>query len=246
MSYSSIRKLLAYWNRPNSSWPKPRPGEFSHNSKDKAPSHGTDGDTGTCPDRPSPERLFGQVAKRAFDIVAAIMLLIMFSPTFLLISLAIKIDSRGPVFRRHARYGYSGEEILVWRFRFNEITGRATYSSCLTRVGRVLHSSGLEDLPRLFNVLDAEMSIVGPEPFLAVPERQLQEQFLLHSRRHKVKPGLIGWARVNGCRGEANARDEIQRRIEYDLYYIEKWSFWLDMKIITMAVFSMDAHAIAA
>jgi lipopolysaccharide/colanic/teichoic acid biosynthesis glycosyltransferase len=160
--------------------------------------------------------------------------LVVFSPTFLLVSMAIKLDSRGPVFRRRRLYGYTGEETLVWTFRFNEFTTKATISSRTTRVGDILRSSGVEEFPQLINVLFGEMSIVGPQPLLTAPELRLPNQFFL--RQHKMRPGLISWAQVNGFGREVNTQEAIGRRIAYDLYYLEHWSFVLDMKIIAMNV----------
>jgi lipopolysaccharide/colanic/teichoic acid biosynthesis glycosyltransferase len=222
---ASIRELFSYWNSP---------GSDRRRGADPAVRTNDDG----------PVTLFRRTAKRAFDIIAAIMGLITLSPIFLLVSIAIKMDSRGPVFHRQVGHDYNGEEILVVKFRSSEITRRARNSSPMTRVGRVLRRSGLEGLPQLVNVLAGDMSIVGPEMFLSVPKTILTDQTPLISRQPTMKPGLIGWAQVNGCWGDSNTRDAMQRRIKYDVYYIENWSFLLDMRIIVMALFSKEAYTI--
>jgi lipopolysaccharide/colanic/teichoic acid biosynthesis glycosyltransferase len=187
---------------------------------------------------PMPALLFHGAARRAFDLVAAIVGLVIFSPTFLLVSMAIRIDSRAPIFRRLVRHGYDGAEVSVLTFRSNEIARDAKNSSGMTRIGCFLHGTGLDALPQLMNVLSGEMSIVGPEPLLTPPKTILADKISLLSRVHKMKPGLTGWAQVNGCRGESNTAEATQRRVEYDMYYIENRSLLLDMKIIAMTVFS--------
>ncbi len=240
----SIRRLFDYWINSGSRRPGPIQLESDEDSKAEGSHHHTAGgsqspivDPLTHTNDAALALQFSRAAKRAFDIIVAVVGLVVFSPTFLLVSIAIKVDSRGPIFRRHRLYGYAGEEILVWSFRFNEVTPRATSSPRATRIGRILRSSGVEEFPRLINILSGEMSVVGPEPFLAAPGILLQDQFLLRWRRLKMRPGVIGWAQVNGRGGEINRRAAIQRRIAYDLYYIENWSLILDLKIIAMSVF---------
>jgi putative colanic acid biosynthesis UDP-glucose lipid carrier transferase len=238
MKYS-VRRLFDYWIGPVENLPGLEHGESDENSTVRTPNH----DAADDPQPPTfdPANItkdagpgFPLAVKRAFDIVVAIMGLVVFSPTFLLVSMAIKLDSRGPVFRRRRLYGYTGEETLVWSFRFNEFTTRATISSRATRIGGILRSSGVEELPQLINVLLGEMSIVGPKPLLTAPGLRLQNQFFL--QRLKMRPGLISWAQVNECGREINTQEAIRRRVEYDLYYAEHWSFFLDMKIIAMNV----------
>jgi lipopolysaccharide/colanic/teichoic acid biosynthesis glycosyltransferase len=179
-----------------------------------------------------PVSLFGRAAKQAFDIVAATVGLILLSPTFLLVAIAIKIDSRGAVFRSQTAYGYSNENIRVLKFR--TILGHGK----VTRVGAVLCRTGIDGLPLLINVLRGEMSIVGPSSY--VPVRLLSEQVSLIQQRKRVRPGITGWAQVNGCCGEGDKM--MRQRIEFDQYYIENWSFLFDMRIILITLFSNDTH----
>jgi len=112
----------------------------------------------------------------------------------------------------------------------------------VTRIGRVLRLSSVDELPQLFNVLSGEMSIVGPRPHATAHNKVFEEKISPFKRRHNVKPGITGWAQVSGYRGETDTLDKMQRRIEYDLYYIDHWSFLFDIKIIIMTLFSKKAH----
>jgi lipopolysaccharide/colanic/teichoic acid biosynthesis glycosyltransferase len=190
---------------------------------------------------PSVSRAFQRGLKRAFDVLIAVGVLFILSPTLLFISVAIKIDSRGPIFRRYLRHGYDGENFQVLKFRCEQTTQDGRYGSRLTRVGRILRQTGLEDLPQLANVLRGEMSIVGPMPFVANPTTVLGDQISEYARQHKLKPGILGWAQVHDCWDEKNTG---KRRIKFDGYYLEHWSFLLDMKIIVMALFSAIKHPI--
>jgi lipopolysaccharide/colanic/teichoic acid biosynthesis glycosyltransferase len=188
--------------------------------------------------------LLGRAAKRSFDIIAATIGLILFSPILLLSSLAVTIGSREPVFWRRLRHGCNGKEILVWKFPFNEITGRAKNSSRMTHVGRILRSSGIDGLPQLINVVRGEMSIVGPRPYIAVLRDLFGEQISQTLGWRKVKSGITGWAQVNGYWDESNSFRVMRRQIEYDLYYVENWSFFFDVKIILMTIVSKNAYEI--
>jgi lipopolysaccharide/colanic/teichoic acid biosynthesis glycosyltransferase len=181
--------------------------------------------------------------KRAFDVITAATAIFIFVPILLLISLAIKIESRGPIFRRHIRYGYDGEELLVLKFRTEEMNAAGRYSTRLTRIGHISRQTGIEGLPQLVNVLRGEMSMVGPQPFLTIPKKVLADQISGRSRQHKIKPGILGWAQVHGCWGETDTGKALGRRIEYDAYYAEHWSFVLDMEIILRALFSKSSYS---
>jgi lipopolysaccharide/colanic/teichoic acid biosynthesis glycosyltransferase len=195
--------------------------------------------------------LFGRGIKRAFDIVVASVGLILFSPIFLLSSLAIKIESRGPAFDRQQRHSYyNNESIEVFMFRCTKIQNckgavRATRKRvCVTRIGGILRSSGIDGLPQLFNVLRGEMSIVGPRAFTAFPGAIFEEEILRTSRRRNFKPGLTSLAQVYGYGEVSNSFGVMLRRVEYDLYYIKNWSFLFDMKIIVMALCSKKNYAL--
>jgi lipopolysaccharide/colanic/teichoic acid biosynthesis glycosyltransferase len=146
-------------------------------------------------------RPFQRVAKRAFDIITATTALVLFSPTLLLASLAIKLDSRGPVFCTQIRHGYNNQPIPVLKFRSTISISVTEKTTCLTRVGRLLRQTGADGLPMLINVLRGEMSIVGPGFYVTPPRMMLEEPILQIVWRNKMKPGLTGWAQVNGFQG---------------------------------------------
>jgi Undecaprenyl-phosphate glucose phosphotransferase len=177
------------------------------------------------------------------DWVIGALALLFVSPLMLCIALAIKLDSRGSVFFRQAREGYNDSLIEVWKFR-TMYEDAADYDCKqqttendprVTRVGRFLRRSSLDELPQLFNVLNGTMSLVGPRPH--APETKAAGQKFVdavdrYAARHRVKPGITGLAQVQGWRGETDSLEKIHRRVEYDLYYIEHWSLWLDLWIL--------------
>src|SRR5262252_99643 len=184
-------------------------------------------------------------AKRAFDICIAGLALLVFSPLLL----AVSLDSRGPVFFRQTRHGYNNEVIKVLKFRsMTTIEDGCRFKQAVkndprvTRVGRILRRTNIDELPQLVNVLLGEMSIVGPRPHPIALNEAFAERISPLSRRHRVKPGITGWAQVRGYRGETDTIEKMRRRIECDLYYIDNWSFLLDMKIIVMTLFSKRAY----
>jgi Undecaprenyl-phosphate glucose phosphotransferase len=197
-----------------------------------------------------PLSAFDLVAKRAFDICIASLTLLVCSPFLLVVALAIKLDSRGPVFFRQTRHGYNNEVIGVLKFRsMTTIEDGRQFKQAVkndprvTRVGRFLRRTNIDELPQLVNVLLGEMSIVGPRPHPIALNEAFAERISPLSRRHKVKPGITGWAQVNGYRGETDTVEKMRRRIECDLFYIDNWSFFLDIKIILMTLFSKRAYA---
>jgi exopolysaccharide biosynthesis polyprenyl glycosylphosphotransferase len=196
-----------------------------------------------------PLSAFDRFAKRAFDICIAGLALLVFSPLLLAVSLAVRLDSRGPVFFRQTRHGYNNEVIKVLKFRsMTTIEDGCHFKQAVkndprvTRVGRILRRTNIDELPQLVNVLLGEMSIVGPRPHPIALNEAFAEQISPLSRRHKVKPGITGWAQVHGHRGETDTIEKMRRRIECDLYYIDNWSFLLDIKIIVMTLFSRRAY----
>ncbi len=193
---------------------------------------------------------FDRVVKRTFDIVAATVGLIILSPLFLVVAIAIKLDSRGPAFFRQTRHGFNNDEIRVIKFRSmammeegDHFTQAVENDPRVTRVGRALRRTNIDELPQLINVLRGEMSIVGPRPHATAHNELFYNMIAPFSRRHNVKPGITGWAQVNGFRGATDTFDKMQRRIEYDLQYIDHWSFLFDMKIIMMTFLSRSAYA---
>lgn len=188
--------------------------------------------------------------KRIFDIVVAAAALLLLSPLLLTIALAIKIDSRGNILFRQPRHGYNNRVIRVFKFRSmvalgndqEKFTSATENDSRITLVGRILRRTSIDELPQLLNVLLGEMSIVGPRPHATNHNKMFEDQLLPFARRHNVKPGITGWAQVNGCRGPADTVERMQQRLEYDLYYIDKWSLFFDLKIILMTFFSKKAY----
>jgi Undecaprenyl-phosphate glucose phosphotransferase len=188
-------------------------------------------------------------AKRVFDIVAAAAGLVILLPLLTAVAVTIKLDSRGPVLFRQTRHGYNNETIKVFKFRSMVQTGdggkfvqAVRNDSRVTRVGALLRRTNIDELPQLINVLRGEMSIVGPRPHATAHNEMFEDKISVFSRRHVVKPGITGWAQVNGCRGAAETVDRMRQRLEYDLYYIDNWSFWFDLRIIVMTMFSKAAY----
>ncbi len=183
------------------------------------------------------------VIKRASDIVIASIIQIMLLPIMLLIALAVKLSSPGPAIFRQRRYGLYGEEIIVYKFRSmtvaddGAVVNQAKKNDArVTKVGAFLRRSSLDELPQFINVLQGRMSIVGPRPH-AVAHNELYRKLIKgYMLRHKVKPGITGWAQVNGLRGETETLDKMQARIEYDLDYVRNWSLSLDLWIIMRTV----------
>jgi Undecaprenyl-phosphate glucose phosphotransferase len=190
-----------------------------------------------------------QILKRVFDIFAAVCGLILLSPLLLVVALAIKLGSRGPILFRQTRHGYNNDKIRVFKFRTmttiedgHVFTQAKKNDPRITRLGHFLRQSNIDELPQLLNVLIGDMSIVGPRPHPVALNQSFEEHIWPLSRRHNVKPGITGWAQVNGYRGETDTLEKMQRRFECDLYYIDNWSFLLDMKIIIMTIFSRSAY----
>ncbi|MFS3895595.1 undecaprenyl-phosphate glucose phosphotransferase [Raoultella ornithinolytica] len=184
------------------------------------------------------------VFKRVEDIIVSALILIFISPLLLFISLIVKLSSRGPVIFKQTRYGMDGKPIKVWKFRSmsvmeneNVITQATKDDIRITRVGKFLRRTSLDELPQFFNVLFGEMSIVGPRPHAVAHNEQYRNLIEGYMLRHKVKPGITGWAQINGWRGETDTLDKMQKRVEFDLEYIREWSVWFDLKIIVLTIF---------
>jgi len=186
--------------------------------------------------------------KRAFDLLAAGVGLILLSPALALFALAIKLDSPGPVFYMQTRHGYNNEPIRVFKFRSMRVARDDVFRQAtrddprVTRVGRFLRRTNIDELPQLINVLLGQMSIVGPRPHPIDLNHAFAKRISPFSRRHNVKPGITGWAQVRGYRGETNTLEKMQRRFEHDVYYIDNWSFIFDLKIIMLTLFSKTAY----
>lgn len=174
------------------------------------------------------------------DRALGAMILILISPILLLIALAVKLDSQGPVFFRQARKGWSGRIFHIWKFRSmyvhdaqDGIVRQATRNDPrVTRIGAFLRRTSLDELPQIFNVLKGEMSLVGPRPHAVQHDEQYSKGINAYFARHNIKPGITGLAQVRGLRGETTEIERMQQRIEADIEYINNWSLWLDISIL--------------
>src|SRR5579872_3811269 len=189
------------------------------------------------------------IEKRLFDIVAASLALIALSPFFALVALLIKLDSSGPALFLQRRYGFNQEPFRIYKFRtMKTMEDTAALRSAtrddprVTRIGYFLRRFSIDELPQLINVLTGEMSLVGPRPHALVHDQLYERRIAQYARRHNVKPGITGWAQVRGFRGEIADDEKMRKRVEHDLYYIDNWSFWLDLKIIALTAFSAKSH----
>jgi Undecaprenyl-phosphate glucose phosphotransferase len=185
------------------------------------------------------------IVKRVFDIVVGSLALLALSPLMIATAIAIKLDSRGPVFFRQQRHGFNNEVISVWKFRSMyadkcDPAAKVVVTKGdprVTRVGRFIRRTSIDELPQLFNVLMGELSLVGPRPHAInahTKNRPWETVVDSYYARHKVKPGITGWAQINGWRGEIDTPEKIQKRVEHDLYYIENWSVLFDLYILAM------------
>jgi putative colanic acid biosynthesis UDP-glucose lipid carrier transferase len=183
------------------------------------------------------------VLKKIEDLVLGSVLLVLSLPLMLIIALAIKMNSPGPILFRQRRHGLNGEVIKVLKFRTmstqedGSIVVQATSDDeRVTSVGKFLRRTSLDELPQFFNVLEGSMSIVGPRPHALAHNDYYRQLIDGYMQRHKVKPGITGWAQVNGFRGETDTIDKMQARVDYDLYYINHWSVGLDLKILLLTI----------
>ncbi|MCC3247265.1 undecaprenyl-phosphate glucose phosphotransferase [Methylocystis sp. WRRC1] len=191
------------------------------------------------------------IVKSVFDKIVGTICLILLSPVMALTALAVKLDSRGPVLFKQVRYGFNNEKIEVYKFRsmyvdqldHNAVKQVTRGDPRVTRVGRFIRKTSLDELPQLFNVVfKGNLSLVGPRPHAIVAraaDHLYDDVVDGYFARHRVKPGLTGWAQINGWRGETDTPEKIQKRVECDLYYIENWSILLDIYILAMTPFAL-------
>lgn len=193
-----------------------------------------------------------QVVKRLEDLILASLLILLLAPLFVLIAIAIKADSRGKVFFRQPREGFNHNIFRIWKFRtmqtasleIDDIRQATRNDARVTRVGRLLRMTSIDELPQLFNVLSGEMSLVGPRPHASstkVGSARFAEVAANYAARHRVKPGITGWAQVNGWRGETDTEEKLVKRIEYDMFYIENWSIAFDLYILVRTLAAVIA-----
>lgn len=182
--------------------------------------------------------------KRMEDLIIGSLLLLLVSPLMLLIAAAIKLTSPGPVLFKQTRHGLRGEKFQVWKFRTmtvcengNNIRQATRNDHRVTPIGSFLRKTSLDELPQFFNVLQGNMSIVGPRPHAVAHNEEYKQIIPGYMLRHLMKPGITGWAQVNGWRGETDTLFKMQKRVEYDMEYIRRWSLGLDMKIIFVTAF---------
>jgi Undecaprenyl-phosphate glucose phosphotransferase len=197
-----------------------------------------------------PLSTFEILTKRAFDLVVGTLAFLLLSPLLALVAIAIKLDSPGPVLFFQRRYGFNQEPFNIFKFRSmttldngRTIKQASANDSRITRIGRIIRRCNIDELPQLANVIRGDMSLVGPRPHAMAHDQQYVRNIALYARRHNVKPGITGWAQVNGCRGETDTDDKMRARVEHDLTYIDHWSIWFDIKILILTVFSRKAYA---
>jgi Undecaprenyl-phosphate glucose phosphotransferase len=189
------------------------------------------------------------VQKRFFDLLFAALALLALTPLIMLVAVAIKLDGPGPVFFVQRRYGFNQQPFRIIKFRTMRALEDGVFvpqttrdDPRLTKIGRWLRRWNIDEIPQLFNVLTGDMSLVGPRPHALSHDHEYERRISLYARRHNVKPGITGWAQINGYRGEIDTEEKIRKRIEYDLVYIDNWSLWLDLKIIARTLLSPAAY----
>ena len=184
---------------------------------------------------------FNMICKRAMDIVGAIVAIIIFSPVMLVTAVLVKITSKGPLIYKQERVGLHNQTFQMYKFRSMEVQSAKSEKRAwtvrddprVTKVGKVIRKTSIDELPQLFNILKGDMSLVGPRPERPFFVEKFREEIPRYMVKHQVRPGLTGWAQVNGYRGDTS----IKKRIEYDLYYIENWTMGLDIKILFLTFF---------
>ena len=182
--------------------------------------------------------------KRMFDVAFSAVILLFIAVPLLLIALAVKFTSPGPILFKQRRYGFRGEQIIVWKFRSMtvgedgvQVVQAKRNDPRVTRLGSLLRRTSLDELPQFFNVLQGRMSVVGPRPHAVAHNEFYRGQVKGYMLRHKVKPGITGLAQINGYRGETDTIEKMEGRIQQDLNYIRNWSLWLDIKIVLLTIF---------
>jgi Undecaprenyl-phosphate glucose phosphotransferase len=199
---------------------------------------------------PVPASELHWMPKRVLDCAGAVLGLLLLSPLLLVTAIAIKIDSPGPVFFRQRRYGRNNEVFRIFKFRTMSVAEDGSHvaqarkdDDRVTRVGRILRTASIDEVPQLLNVLLGQMSLVGPRPHALAHEEWFEKEFDLFSRRRRVLPGITGWAQVNGCRGETQTQDHVSKRMEHDLYYIDNWNIWFDIEIMARTLVTVARGA---
>jgi putative colanic acid biosynthesis UDP-glucose lipid carrier transferase len=185
---------------------------------------------------------WGSIQKAILDYSLGILLTILLLPLMSLIVIAIRLESKGPALFRQPRYGFINRTFEIYKFRTmrhadpqGEKLVQATRNDPrVTRIGRILRRLSLDELPQIFNVLNGTMSLVGPRPHAVQHNEEYAQMIRGYFARHRVKPGMTGWAQVNGLRGETDTVKKMEARVQYDIYYVENWSLFFDLKILLM------------
>ncbi|HQT79958.1 MAG TPA: exopolysaccharide biosynthesis polyprenyl glycosylphosphotransferase [Rhodopila sp.] len=182
-----------------------------------------------------------RAAKRALDLAVGAVALLFLLPVLMAIAVLIRLDSPGPILFRQRRSGFNGQLFCIYKFRTMTTLDDGTViqqahrgDARITRLGAILRRYSLDELPQLFNVLKGEMSLVGPRPHALAHDQEYSQAIAIYPARHNVKPGMTGWAQVNGLRGATPQLGQMVRRVEHDLWYVDHWSLWLDLKILTL------------
>jgi exopolysaccharide biosynthesis polyprenyl glycosylphosphotransferase len=191
----------------------------------------------------APLTAFERSVKRTLDVVGSMTAILFLWPLLLVVAIAVKLDSSGPIIFQQRRTGFNGKEFVIFKFRTMTVLedGEAITQACrgdlrATRVGKFLRRSSIDELPQLFNVLAGSMSLIGPRPHALIHDTEFDKVVSNYAFRHRVKPGITGWAQVHGCRGPTPTPRDIERRVEYDLWYVDNWSFGLDCSILVRTV----------
>ena len=190
---------------------------------------------------------WSRIVKRAEDMILGTAATVLLAPVMLLIAIAVKLDSPGPALFRQQRLGFNNNVITVFKFRTMKhrsapetgVPQAQRGDPRVTRLGRILRRTSLDELPQLLNVLNGAMSLVGPRPHALAHNEQYAELIDDYLGRHRVQPGITGWAQVNGLRGETDTLDKMQRRVEFDLAYIDNWSVLMDLRIMVLTALSL-------
>jgi len=189
------------------------------------------------------------IAKRLFDIVLSVFGLLVLAPLFVVIGILIKLSSPGPVFFLQRRYGFNQQMFRIVKFRTMSTTEDGLHvrqatkgDQRITPIGHFLRKWNIDELPQLINVLRGDMSLVGPRPHALAHDESWGQNIARYARRHNMRPGITGWAQVNGYRGSFKGDSEVRERIACDLYYIDNWSIWLDIRILFLTIFSPRAY----
>jgi putative colanic acid biosynthesis UDP-glucose lipid carrier transferase len=185
------------------------------------------------------------LSKTLLDRSLAALALIGFSPLLLIIAVAVKISSPGPIIFKQERHGWNGKIIKVWKFRSmrlhddHQVRQAGREDPRITPVGRFIRRTSIDELPQFFNVLQGHMALVGPRPHAIAHNDYYTGKIQAYMARHRIKPGITGLAQISGCRGETETLDKMQKRVEIDLNYINNWSLWLDIKILIKTPFTL-------